>query len=339
MNPIEPTPPLDPAFLEQAFGLHRISRLLYAVASLDVAGLLADGAKDAAALAAATSTHESTLRSVLDALACWGVFARGTSGDYTLTPFSRRLVRGSPGAANVPFLIGWSGSPASYEAFGDILHTLRTGDGALSAKDSDFHGYLDAHPEVGVQYAQAMEATAGGFADCADAYDFSTARHVVDVGGGQGAFCLEILSRYPELRATSFDLPDVIAGADCTGHPAASRLDFAGGDALAAVPTGGDVYLTSTVLRCFDDERCLRLLRNIRWAMPDGARLAAFEMVIPDGRNDPAIAMADVVARVVYGGCDRTRGEFASLFEQAGLRLARILPTRGSICVVEALAA
>jgi len=250
------------------------------------------------------------------------------------------MVRGAPGAANIPFLLGWTGSPASYDAFGDLLHTLRTGQCAWRARGStDFHAYLAANPLASDLYARAMAATTDGFADCADAYDFSAARCIVDVGGGQGAFCLEILSRHPALRAISFDLPDVVAGADCAQHPAASRLECVGGDALSAVPAGADVYLTSTVLRCLDDECCKRLLQNVRDAMPEGARLAAFEMVMPEARDNLAIGMADVVARVVYGGRDRTEREFDRLFEQAGLRRTRTLPTRGLLSVIEAVAA
>jgi len=340
MNAIDLSPPLDPGVLEQAFGLHRLSRLLFAAGALDVAGHIAAGATDIRALAAATGTHAATLKSVLDALVCWGAFARNADGDYGLTAFSQRLVRGAPGAANMPFLLGWTGSPASYDAFGGLLHTLRTGQCAWRATGSaDFHAYLAANPETGDLYAKAMEATRDGFARCADAYDFSTARRIVDVGGGHGAFCLEILSRYPTLQAISFDLPDVVAGADCARHPASARLEFAGGDALAAVPAGADIYLTSTVLRCLDDEHCARVLRNVRDAMPDGARLAAFEMVMPEARDNLAIGMADVVARVVYGGRDRTEREFDSLFERAGLRRTRTLPTRGLLSVVEAVAA
>jgi hypothetical protein len=60
------------------------------------------------------------------------------------------------------------------------------------------------------------------------------------------------------------------------------------------------------VLRCFNDERCLQLLKNIRAAMPTHARLAVFEMIIPEGRDNLGMSMADLTARVLYGGRDRT---------------------------------
>ncbi len=87
------TPPLDPMVLEQSFSLYRLSRMLFAVASLDVASHLTAGPLDASTLARLTNTHAPSLTSLLDALVCWGVFTRDDQNRYALTPFSQRLIR------------------------------------------------------------------------------------------------------------------------------------------------------------------------------------------------------------------------------------------------------
>lgn len=334
------TPPLDPSVLEQAFGAFRLSRILFAAASLDIASHLAEGPLDAHSLAQKTKTHESSLTSLMDALVGWGVFTRDEQNRYGLTVFSQRLVPGTENAANIPFLLGWVGFPVSYEAYGDILHTLRTGESAVQGRyGAGFHRYISEHPEMGALYDRAMNATSDSFVQCAEAYDFSNAHMLIDIGGGQGAFALEVLSRYPDLHAISFDLPEVIKDAPAGTHPASRRLEFMSGDAFLKVPSGGDIYMTSTVLRCFDDERCLLLLKNIHEAMPAYARLAAFELIIPDQRDNLQMSMADLTARVLYGGCDRTEGQFRDLFAQAGLRLRRAIPVEGSLHVLEAVPA
>src|ERR1044071_1396083 len=178
------TPPLDPTILESAFGVFRLSRMLFAIVSLDIAGHLAAGPLDAKALAHATDTHEDSLTSLLDALACWGVFTRDGNNQYGLTPFSQRLVQGAENAANVPFLLGWAGFPAIYEAYGDLLHTLRTGESALQGRYGvGFHRYLSEHPDLAALYDKAMGATSEGFVLCAAAYDFSNASTIIDIGG------------------------------------------------------------------------------------------------------------------------------------------------------------
>lgn len=330
-------PPLDPALLEQAFTLFRLSRVLYVAAQLDLANHLASGPKTAAELAALTSTHAPSLGSLMDVLAGWGVFSREGEGRYGLTDVSKRMVPGAEGAANLPVLLGWVGFPGTYEAFGDLLHTIQTGECAFQARyKTDFHGYLASHPEMRALYEQAMEATKDSFRLGAKMVDLSEARLLVDVGGGQGALALEFLAINPQLRAISYDLPDVIADAPPIDHPAADRLELVEGNALESVPQGADVYVTSTVLRCFQDEECLTLLKNIRAAMPNNGRLLAFEMIMPPERDHLGHATADLVARTVYGGRDRTEEEFKALFAQAGLQLRQTKAKGNGITLLEA---
>ena len=76
------------------------------------------------------------------------------------------------------------------------------------------------------------------FGLCAAAYDFPNADTIIEIGGGQGALALEILSRHPDLHAISFDLPDVIMDVHIEMHPAHSRLELVGGTTSKASPPG-----------------------------------------------------------------------------------------------------
>jgi len=90
-------------------------------------------------------------------------------------------------------------------------------------------------------------------------------------------------------------------------------------------------------LRCFDDNDCSRLLKNIRAAIPIGGKLLCFEIVMPPERDDPARALADLTARVVYGGQDRTEEDFRSLFRDCGFALQRVIATEGTTVGLEAV--
>ncbi|MBS1724726.1 MAG: hypothetical protein JSS66_17430 [Armatimonadetes bacterium] len=327
---------MNPALLESTFGLFRFSRMVYAAAAVGVAAHMKDGPVEATELARLSGTHAPTLRSLLDALTAWGVFERNEQGQYGLTPFSHRLVPGSENAANLAMLLGWVGLPATYEAFGGLEHTLRTGEAAIGGSGgAGFYNYLREHPHDQGLYEAAMESSSSSFTDCVAAYDFSGIGLVVDVGGGQGAFALELLAKYPGLRAISYDLSEVVEGADNSSHPAHARLELCGGDAFRSVPSGGDLYVTSTVLRCFDDEACVRLLKSVRDAMPSHGKLVAYEMVMPETRDHAALCTADLLARAVYGGRDRTKAEFSDLFATAGLRLTRGISVRDPLQALE----
>jgi hypothetical protein len=332
-------PPLEPSVLESAVAAYRVSRLLFSALELDIAGHLAAGPLDAAELARATATHQDSLRAFLDALAAFGVLSRDEREHYSLTDFGRRMVAGAEGSANRALLLGWIGSASLYEAFGGLTQMLRRGRSAFEAvHGTGFYGYLARHSEEGRRYEQAMEATAEEFAACAAAVDFGDAKLIVDVGGGRGALLHEILRRHPGPRAICFDTPDTVASAgERTPPESAGRIAYVGGDALSSVPAGGDIYLTSTVLRCFSDDACGRLLSNIRAAIASDGKLLCFELVLPPQRDDPARALADLTARVVYGGRDRTEAEYRALLRTGGFELQRIVATGGFSVGLEAV--
>ncbi|MFY9614340.1 MAG: methyltransferase, partial [Candidatus Dormiibacterota bacterium] len=115
----------------------------------------------------------------------------------------------------------------------------------------------------------------------------------------------------------------------------ADRVAVVGGDVFAEVPAGADAYFTCTVLRCFEDDDCLRILKNIRAAMGPGSRLVAVEQEVPEGPARRPYAMLDLHAMVVYGSRDRTAEEYRNLYALAGLELTRVVPMGGPLSAFE----
>ncbi|WP_415913696.1 methyltransferase [Paraburkholderia sp. J63] len=56
-----------------------------------------------------------------------------------------------------------------------------------------------------------------------DAYDFSPATEIVDVGGGHGRIIAGILKRNPDMHGKLFDLPHAFAGGQSTLAQAGPR--------------------------------------------------------------------------------------------------------------------
>lgn len=329
--------PLEPQQLEQAAGLFRLSRIVHAAAQFDLASVLGDGARSAQSLAASLGLHASATGALLDALAAWGILARDDQGLYGLTPVSRRLLPGEPDAANRPLIAGWAGLDAVFESFAGIEHTLRTGECGLRGRGGPgFHERLAGDAELSARYQAAMSSTRDGFEASVAALGDLDGLLVIDVGGGRGDLLDVLLERHPRARGLCFDLPHVVQGL-APRH--AGRLRFGGGDAFERLPCDGDLYLTSTLLRCFDDERALALLQSIRRAMKRRhARLVCLEMLLPPDRRDPWMALANVTAHVVYGGRDRTAEEFAGLLDQAGLGCIGMTPVNGALHAIETVA-
>ena len=61
-------------------------------------------------------------------------------------------------------------------------------------------------------------------------------------------------------------------------------------------------------------------------------------MVVTDEPGPTPAKILDILMLVItMGGKERTKDEFAELFASSGLRLNRIVPTEGPICVIEAV--
>ncbi len=88
-----------------------------------------------------------------------------------------------------------------------------------------------------------------------------------------------------------------------------------------------------------EDGACLRFLTTNRDALAPGDRVWIVEQGIPPG-NDPFPGkLLDLTMLVMSeGGRERTAEEVASLLNQAGLRLSRLVPTLSPVNVAEAVA-
>jgi ubiquinone/menaquinone biosynthesis C-methylase UbiE len=175
----------------------------------------------------------------------------------------------------------------------------------------------------------------------AEAYDFSGIDTLIDIAGGHGRLLAGVLEANPSMRGVLFDLPHVIEGAVKTNSETTvrDRLEYVTGDFFASVHAGGDAYIMKHIIHDWDDERALTILRNIKQAMKPGGRVLVVEAVIADGNGQDFGKLLDIEMLVSPGGKERTAKEYEELFERAGLRMTRIVPTKSPYSVIEAVAA
>jgi hypothetical protein len=162
----------------------------------------------------------------------------------------------------------------------------------------------------------------------ARAYDFSSVRTVVDVGGGRGAFLSAMLQAAPHLRGRVYDRSTTqqAAAAMFARKGVVDRAEHVCGDFFEAVPAGADLYTLKHVLHDWDDEHAETILRNIREAIPEHGRL-----LIVEGSADhdllpaPSVrAIWDVTQFAVTWGKSRTLDEFSRLAQRTGFVLANV---------------
>jgi SAM-dependent methyltransferase len=328
--------PMDSNDLRRAAGGYRLSQAIRAFAELGLADALAQGPRTADELAAECGCHLPYLRRLLRALASENVLASAGTGVFALTEASRDLMSGAGLRAMV---LGWSVFHPTYAAFAHLGHAVRTGRPPFEiAHGTDFHKYLAAHTEDGALYDEAMESTIEAFEDTVSHYDFSRFHTVVDVGGGGGGFLVALLRAHRQAHGICFDLPGVVANAERRGVPAdvADRLEMRAGDFFADPLPTGDAFTLLTVLRLFEDEVAIRLLRAIARVLPPHGVVVVEDFWLPEGVPPSPLGLSDLQALCAYGGRDRTRAEYELLLDAARLRMGGVVDLEGPFAIFEA---
>jgi hypothetical protein len=308
---------------------YQVSQAIHVAATLGIADQLAEGARSAGQLAAATNTHEPSLYRLLRALAAVGVLREDPDRRFTLTPLGEGLRHD---AADSP--AAWAafvGRPYHWSAWSHLLHSVRTGENAFTAlHGADVWAYRAEHPEESDVFDAAMTALSRRLAAAVlDAYDFGAYEVVADIGGGRGALLSAILARHPHARGVLFDQPAVVAGV------ALERCRTVGGNFFEDVPGGASAYILKAVLHDWEDKPAVAILRTIRRAAPEGSALLIIERRLGPPNAEPAAKLSDLNMLVGPGGRERTRDEYAALLETAGYALVDETPA-GTVSVFEA---
>jgi hypothetical protein len=313
-----------------------ISQVVYVTAELGVADVLKQGPKSCREIATETGADERSLYRLLRALCTIGLIRTAGTDQFTLAAGGRPLVSGVPGSLRAMVL---TLGDMHYAAWGHLLESVRTGTSAFQAAfGAPLFDYLGRDLEAGSTFNAAMTDFSTLVAHAVLlAYDFSDTGWLVDVGGGHGGLLTSIMRMYPAMQGTLFDTHGVIAAAEgyLEAAPGADRRSLVAGNFLESVPPGADTYLMSGVLHDWDDERAGRILANCRASMPRTGRVLAVECVVPEGDESSFSKLLDLNMLVMNGGRERTKAEFQELFDAAGLRMTRVIPTLSPLSVVE----
>ena len=305
------------------------SQVLLAVVRLRLPERLMAGPRSAAALALELEMTEPAMERLLLAAASLRLLARrgedaGGRALYGL---------GSLGAA----LIDNPGVTAMIEHHGLLYDDLRDPVALLRGETTrtalaDYWPYAKGAGEGAAtpDGYSALMAVSQRFvaAEVLTAYPLRRHRHLLDVGGGSGAFLMAAGAHAPDLRLTLFDLPPVARIA--RDHLAASRCDIVGGDFTTdSLPAGADVVSLVRVLHDHDDDVALILLRAIRQALPPGGTLLIAEpMAGTRGAEPVGDAYFGFYFLAMGGGRARTPERIKQMLFETGFSHTRLLRGR-----------
>lgn len=295
------------------------SQALVALVELRVLHHLAGGPRSAAALGPLTGVAPDRMQVLLQAGAAMGLLRRRRDGRFAL---ARR------GAAflGVPGLEGMVRH--HHVLYGDLADPVAFLRGDTDPGLARFWPYVfgaggATDPQVTAQYSALMADSQALVAqETLAQVSLGGISHLMDVGGGTGAFLAAIARAAPGMRLTLFDLPAVVAGAvprlsdfgdRVTIHPGSFRDD--------PLPQGADAISLVRVLYDHADPTVTALLTAVHGALPAGGRLVVSEPMSGGAHPDP---VTDVYfafyTMAMQTGRTRSAAEIAAMLSACGFR-------------------
>lgn len=195
--------------------------------------------------------------------------------------------------------------------------------------------YLGADPKLSSIFNKGMSGTAALLLKkLLNGYTgFQGIGTLVDIGGGIGKSLEIIISKYPQITGINFDLPHVVADA-----PPIAGVKHVGGDMFKTIPSGDAIFM-KWVLHVWNDEDCLKILKNCFKALPSTGKVIIVDFVIPEAPEEDAINQikfyGDLCMLNYFDGKERTKEEFQSLGKKAGFSKVDIVSCSFGIQVIE----
>ena len=317
------------------------SQILFACVRLNIFDLLRDGPMDLDQLAQQLDLpRDGAERLVLGASALKLLEDRG-GGRYGLGPLGAALIDNPGVVAMIEH------HRLLYADLADPVGLLRQ----RPDKSANYKSQLGAYwayaavdqpdaatPKAVQDYSGLMAASQSFIADdVLAAYPMARHRHLLDIGGGAGAFAIKAAEQAPHLKIEVFDLPSVAELANLAFAQAgiANRAHAIGGDFHSGVlPKGADVATLIRVVHDHDDDAVLNLLKAARLALaPDGVLVLAEPMSATAGGERIAEAYFGFYLLAMGSGRPRSFDQISALLRAAGFQQIRQRATHTPLLV------
>jgi len=160
------------------------------------------------------------------------------------------------------------------------------------------------------------------------------------VGGGSGSYTIGFLNAVPGMKATIFDLPEVIPMAETrlAEEGLMARVTLVGGDYNADdLPGGHDLAFLSAIIHQNSHAQNVALYNKVFDALDPGGRIIIRDYAMSSDRTQPASGALFAINMLVNteGGNSYTFEEIQGGLEEAGFERVRLLQESEMSSLVE----
>ena len=169
---------------------------------------------------------------------------------------------------------------------------------------------------------------------------FLGTKHLIDIGGGSGAFCMAFAVNYPGMHATVMDLPQVceVAKKNVEKLGLLEKVSFFPCNFFRdSWPTDGDAFLVSNILHDWPLPQCKEILQKAYEALPVGGRMFVHEILLDEGKTSPKMAVVfDFLMYMNHRSQQFTFNELQKLLTEVGFKNPKIVNQFGYYSLVVA---
>ncbi|MBP1625290.1 MAG: SAM-dependent methyltransferase [Acidobacteria bacterium] len=293
------------------------SRILHAAAELNLFTMLYKAPMRATEVADEIRGDARAAAALLDAVSAMGLL---TKEGQTYRCESSMLSKGTPDSV-LPMILHMSHLWGRWSHLADIVRGLPVKDEFdFSRDDEELRAFIGAMHSIGAPLAKQIVSSINP----------GKARALLDVGGGSGTYTIAFLRAVPAMRATLFDLPQVIemAREQLNSEGLLERVTLVAGDYCRdELPAGHDLVLLSAIIHSNSLEENLELYRKSFRALVPGGRILIRDHVMEPDRTRPrdgAIFAINMLVGTSGGGC-YTYQEIEESLVQAGFKDIRLI--------------
>lgn len=221
---------------------------------------------------------------------------------------------------------------------------------ANNTNDSIYE-FLNAHRDRALRFSTAMQsfnATSSSlepFLVENYAWDAIGSGMVVDLGGSKGHISIKLAERYPNLRFTVQDQPQVIGAQNRIPAALRERVTIMAHDFFTPQPVKAEVYLFRWIFSNWSDLYCIKILRALQPGLKRGSRIVINDNLMPEPNVLPlleerSVRAQDMLMLALSNARRRDMDDWKNLFKQADSRFVFLGIKRlenSSVAIIEAV--
>ncbi|KAN0044537.1 hypothetical protein ACTA71_006053 [Dictyostelium dimigraforme] len=306
------------------------SRLIFTLVKYKIPEVFEDGPKTYQQVAELTKTSPIGIHKLLRYFTSIGFFEEDLNnlGTFKKTPKASLFTSKQFG-----IYAQWCNSDLTFDMMKSLPLTIETGKPECS-NSMGVSNWWDLIKTPGEEefFKNAMKVSSRDVIELSLKYiDFSSFKKIVDIGGSHGTFVGEILKKYPNSHGINFDLYSFFQGAGEMVQN--SRLEHKHGNFFDSVPNG-DCYILKRILHDWNDEGCIKILKNIHKSMESDGKVFIFEYIINPNEYNKGHLYLDMMMFHFFGAEEKTFQQLNNIFDKAGFKVDGIVNEIPSQCVV-----